>query len=861
MIRSITQLIVKAIVIIGFCSTLVACGGGDSDSSSSSTPESNLNTDSSGVDLSQPSSSSQLLTQQQSETEYDDKKTIKITNTGSSTIKHLSVHFSGNVTGVTASGCEGQLSEDKACHLTLKANSKAEGKGHVVVSGKGTADLSVPVFVGAAPLYFDHTTILKPSDSSAAGESFITITNDSKFPAKININKLAVVDGSGNSQHIAINRDYTKGDSCFKSKFKQGNIITLKESDMCELPVKVSQGAEGHALIKITGNFFRPQYAPVNIASASFKTSTTTSDQIKLKLDRNNMGIFPSGFNINQLKVALDGKISQSLSNFDPDQVRHLTFDNLSSGPHMLTFSGDNLSDNIDPMLDYVIADDAQSYLTITNVPRQNLKQSIQTPAFAGLNLTANSVTVNSIQLSNNIQAVKPGPVSTKNKYAGQSIAGCKNTLNSSGDGDKSCMLWLRPKDSNVKLADNDQKANLTVVYTDHKGHSHKQTVSFKVNRELVAGGNLKLPANQANKRHTQIDNSGFMSWDGSQWHWNQAGIIDFDDIEQMAVNKRGQPCVNDGSVFACFNGHKWLVNDTGMPVKNNPFKALVRLSNNQDWGNILSSSLVALTSQDPHKIYYLRPNATNSYFDGWQPSWQSFNFGKASWGNITVGNGKLFATLANSSKAVVAQISLKYAIHGGKNNRQTDIKKNLSNIGDPIAINRPSMTGQFALLAQGDNKVFVGGQKHGQPVVFENIQNTKGGWHSIGGPNVKGQIINLKHGANGPMMTVVAKDKNHGFVYQYKGSHHWQKVADKADPVSAAYYDSDTKHYFIGTDQSDLAKNSEKSHDIKDSFVLSHAPGQNKWSSVGGIKTYGGHVASLKPVDHIQITGYSQSE
>lgn len=104
---------------------------------------------------------------------------------------------------------------------------------------------------------------------------------------------------------------------------------------------------------------------------------------------------------------------------------------------------------------------------------------------------------------------------------------------------------------------------------------------------------------------------------------------------------------------------------------------------------------------------------------------------------------------------------------------------------------------------------MFVGGQKHGKPVVYKNIKNEHGDWQqhwqSIGGPDIQGQIIDLKHGAKGPLMIVMANDKNHGFVYQYQGSHHWQKLADKTDPVTTVYYDQNRKCYYIGTFQDNL--------------------------------------------------------
>ena len=870
MLSQTIQRLAKIILVIIFCSALVACGGGDdssgSDSGSGPSPkESDLNSDSSSVDLSKPLPSSQLLTQQNKQSNYSNVKTIKVTNTSSSTIKNLSVNISGNVEGVTTSGCESKLGGGKACQITVKANPKAHGQGHIVVSGKNTASLTIPVFVGAAPIYFGHTNIVAPSDKRAPVESYITIINDSKFPAKINSNNITVVDGSGNSDHIAVNYSYTEYNSCLNSRFKQGNTITLNGGDICNLPLKVTQGAEGHAMIKLSGNFFRAQYAPVNVAPAYFKVSANTSDQIKFKLDRDNGQNWSSEFNINRLDVLLDHEASKSLSNFRPGHIRQLTFQNVNPGPHMLTFSGDNLSDNIDPVIDYVIPDNAQSYLTINNIPRQNLTQPIQTSAFAGLNLTANNVTVKSIQLSHKIQATKPGPVGSQNEYAGQSIPECKQALNSSADGDKTCTLWLKPKDSQVELAFNNQKASLTVVYADQQGQTHEQTVTFNVNRELLAAGRIKLPPNRDNNQQTRVDNSSIMNWNGYKWHWNQGGQISFDDINYLAVNKRGQPCVNDGSIFACFNGYKWLQNNEGLPsAQNKSFRAMIKLPNNdQDFGNILSEGLVAVASADDHKIFYLRPYATNGYFDGSKPSWRAFNFPYQNWGNITAGKGVLFASLADADKARVDQVSIKYAIQGSKHNRVIDTEKEHSNVGQPIAINRSQMTHQFALLAQGDQKVFVGGQENGHPVVYKNTKDKHGDWQkhwqSIGGPSIKGQIINLKHGSKGPLMTVMAKNKTHGFVYQYTGSHQWQKVADKTDPVTTVYYDQGRKRYYIGTFLDNLNKSSEKDHDIKDSFVLtySHSQGPQKWSSLGGIKTYGGYIATLTPVGHIKITGY----
>lgn len=846
--------LIKPAFLLGVCTTLAACSGDGHESSSGSV----LNTPADSVHLSKPILSSTQAQLKAHQSNYGDQKSIKIENISSHAIDNLSTHLTSHIKGVTTSGCVGELGSEQTCTLTFKAHPNAEGKGQVIVSGNGTANLSLPVSVDYSSLEIGNSMIQSPWSKTDPYRSAILVANDSEVPSKIDASNIKVVDGSGDSSNISINRH----GGCFSSYYKHGNVITLSDGQACDLQIQAKQGAKSHALVKLTGNFARPQYGLISIAAPTFAVSgETNSNSINLKLNRHSHS-FSSGFDINKLDIKLDNQ-TKHIANFGDSDSKKVSFGGLDLGPKMITFSADNIADNISPLLDYIIGDSTNSYLTINNALRQNLPQDEQTPAFVGLALSAlNIKQVTSIKLSDNIQAVTPGPVGPDNKRAGQSIQACKQALNASGDTEHTCTLWIKPNNDKVKLGEKKQHASLTVNYINQQGLSSTQTVSFAVNRHLVATGSVNLPDNKANDNNTRVDSNSAMSWNGSTWHWNEGGKRVFDNIDIAAVNTRGQLCVNGDGSFACFNGYQWLKNNRGLPsAYSNYFGALTRLPNNQQaFGNKLAGSLIALTSQDKHHLYYLPAYATNSSFnDNQQSSWHQFSFEatdnqKLAIGNVVTGSSKLFLSDADSHKAVIYQGKVSLSHQEGS----SDNKHTLDKIGNPISINR-TLIRQYLLLANGDNKIFVGGQQNGKPVVYKNQKNADNkwqNWQSIGGPNIKGYIASLKNGSNGPVMTVLTHNRTQSIVYQYNAhdSGQWQKVGSKANPAVTVYYDHHNQRYYIGTLQYGV-------HNHQDSFVLSTG-GQkdDTWQSVGNIKTYNGSALALTPVDHINITGYTES-
>lgn len=883
--------------------TTIALTACDTNSTSpSSDADASLSTSSTNMNISQEVGESQL-TQVAADNETA-QNTIKITNTSSVAAKNMTVSKTG-LKGITFSGCSGDLAADASCELTAKMSqqTKAETSGSVTISADNlTKDIAITAQSGSPFLLSSGNTANKPTTDGSP--LLIKISNDSQFNAMFVKSALKVI--NDDSDKIAIDTSYKQSGSCFASDHIQTmfgkEVVVLKPGAICNLPIKVPNGAYGHAQVKIPvgqGNFFQPQFIPVNVSPALVEfdgNSPEFPDSVEYKLQKTSVDATfkrrknkdKSEFDVPKLTVTRNGS-SSLVNNFSKESSEILKIGKHigKAGDYMMSLSGNNVAKANQPVVIHAFSGQnlSKTGVKITPVPKQNLEADQQTPGAIEVKIRP----FGSFKSSPSIASFDGLRFNTTSPLGGQSKSSCNTSLKNGN----TCTLWIMPNNPQGNVTNTTETLSVGYIAEGSEQAVFKN-VKFDVSHQLVAGGNIQIDTTSVAKQHKKItnanlqpdvDSSSIMSWDGSQWSWQQAGTISgstFKDIRHLVVNFRDQVCadgvvVNAGKkddnkldAFACFNGYRWLVNNSGLPASDRAkFNSLQAVPFPRSPGfsttNVLIGGLLALRDKQggASKIYYLPRDAVNASGDA-QTKWQSFTVpDNLKLADLIVDgvdqndndNVILYAVTANKEQAEVYQLKVNI-----KNNGQI-VKNKATQWGDPITDIKPAFSNQYQLAIDSGGNVYIGGQEEDKPVVFLGLKNNGSvTWSSGGGPDIKSTMISLEtiNGDNDLVMTVMNKNGKQGGLYKLnlqQGS--WSKQGDTAYPALTVY-DDDNGTQYLGTAKLDLEKDSL----LGDTSILdgqgpivsrSNASPSNKWSAVGP-KTKGGSVSALVMQPHITI-------
>lgn len=842
---------------------LTACQNNLNDQNSDSQLTSDL--DHNSANLTRPANSNKTAQEQEAVRNEASKKPIKITNPSSSSVNNVSVSLSGNLKGVNIiqDGCSGQvLAADNSCKFTIETTSNAQGSGNIQVSGDGAQQLDIKLQIGSAYITASNTTATQPNNTH-----LIKIHNRSAFPAFIDVSNLKLKGDS--TDHITIQKNDQSGDSCFALENSNG-FIRLGPDKHCDIPIKLTSDAQGHASISLSGNFFHKQYIPINVAPV---LAEYTKDNGKITQTR----FFGSLNQTKNLNITRDTNKDTSqfkLNNIEySDKPNHVSISNLSEpfsiannqtesfnlksdnqGIDLLHLvnaqGGDNLSDNIDPFPTF-----SKSNVLIYPRLRQNLEARKQTSEFANVILfNTNNATVNSIELGS-LQISKKAPL----KGEKTSQAACQQALNN----DESCIMWVKP------TALSGIKQHFASIKVSYKSGNTDESIKalFSVRRNLVATGSFQVPPTspaqikptQTSASEPSVDNGAIMRWDFNGlsrkiWRWNQGGNKAFGSIQHALVNPKGQLCVDgedDGDYsFACYNGYKWLINNKSLPNNQSNFIALRSDPN--------APRLLALPKAKPKQIYQL------SYGENSNGSW-----GKILNPGFKIDNFMMLNTIGPNNSTIVvftkqdtndqAQVYHETVANQGDNTPQQ--------IGSAIPISRPNIQSndhnhyRLALREHGNKEtLYIAGQENGAPVVYKNTFDGQSwdNWTSLAGPNVSGLISDLTVRSDGEVIiTLITNNQTQGAVYRYKKSN-WQQLGDKTDPVNCLFVDEANNEVYIGTQQFDSQTNSTKPKNEKSSVVLKAKDKNNvTWSSFGNLTTQVGKITQLTPLNRMTIADY----
>lgn len=890
--------LLSSIIIISICLTsLTACDDGSSDDSSGGgsggggSVDLTSSSDSFGVtrDVGSSSQLTQIQSTQASSKKEPNQKSITISNNSATGVTGLKVTKKG-LEDITFSGtCTTQstLPADSTCTLTAKADGKAKGSGSVTVSGDNTDGKTISASVKSPYLVASGTTATSPtSDDSPL---LINITNAGSSELMFLKSSPEIPDSS----KMSVDSDYTKGkNNCFNDNNTQttpfGEAVAIEAGKTCELPVSVPQGSTGHAQVEIAkGNFFQPQYIPVNVSPAliTYKdnvVSLIAGGSATVTLQRSSQD--KSEFNVTNLQGTLDNSNLNTLfgskrtfggssTSLEGDITSSMT------GDFLMSLSGDNIANNSQPLPVDVDSNLSTFELEIKPIPKQNLAEDKQTPGFVKVEMTSKG----NFSSDPVIDSVKNLDFSTSQPFKGDTIGQCEKALANNN----MCTVWLEPT---AQVAKTNQTGSFDITYTPKGGSSTTKTVKFDVNDELVAGGDVQINPGISSTQNLKlaaapdVDNSSIMSWDGSQWHWQQGGNINgstFRNITRLAINARNQVCAA-GKVqlnaeggyrsFACFNGYRWLENTNGLPTTANQgnFAALIHMpKKDSDFGSDLSDALLALNGDKPKKLYYLTADATNA---GNSPTqWQSFDVPQGlSLNNVIASGvtGKLYGAVStNNSKAKVYEITAK---QGDSNTTSASI------IGDAINMKKALELNPRYLLAfapggnNSNNKLYVGGQKDGKPIVYRNTQdgsNNWQSWQSLGSPDQKGEITSLQYDPSKqiPVITMYNNDQgDRGYVYEYKNGQ-WQQINNTTYPVFD-YVNRGSGGQYIATSKIAISKKAIKNDTLIEpgrllskQSIVNQSNQNNQWARVG-TKTKNGEINSLVVQPHITISSITES-
>lgn len=804
------------------------------------------------------------------------QQTLTLTNISQQTLHHLTAQAQG-LQGVTLSGCQGELQADHSCKLAIHTSSNVSGQGYIKVAAPHTAPIKIAATTKTPFLESSYTTAFKPNGDQPTG---ILITNPTESIADIKANDIHVA--MGDKQHISVAQGNAHVDragyqSCYSSQFERYGTIKLRSHQSCLIPVQVKQGAQGKAQIAVPGNFEQTQYVPVNIAPALVQISKNNNKgttQLKVNVSRDSQDDL-SRFDINRLVADFTSGGRQILQHLQHHDQRSLIF-NPPKQIGLLQIAGDHLSHNVMPMLVNASTTNTNSSddsrLMINNIERSDLSANLQTQGYSVLRLQGKDI--HDVQIHvNNVRVDAPGPVAQDSQYAGDTPKACENTLNKSGD--QQCTIWLRPTLKGLGK----QQARLTVDYQDELRLNHTRTVQLSTENDLIASGLFQLPATNRNA-HIQnagssVGNNTLMRWNGRSWRWQQGSGSAFDQIGQVAVNKRKQLCVNakkaSSFTFSCFNGYKWLVNNQGLPDKHYMWRLLTIPSNSQAFGDDLAGGLVALMYDGAQRkqLYYLPADANNAGSASHKTAWQSVNItSQHVLDNVIAGKDNLYATVdASDNVAKVVQIHLTI------NNGSATV--HLKQVGKLIKA-KSSRAYRHELLASrshyplafqmedGKKALYVGGIVNNKPVVYKNKQNDQGqwqDWQAIGIYKTQGGIASLKvstHNDDAIAISVINKQGTQAKIYRYdKDDIYWYQVGHKVDPVLSMYMEPQHKQIYLGTAQFNLGSQPKlKTNPVNSSTILSAGYSQN-WSGIGSLQTQQGMIRHLTVLPRIQITGY----
>ena len=879
------------ILAVSFCSvSLTACEIGGSVSGGNGGGQAELESSSDSIGVTRDVGGSQLAQTRSTSVKQKDepnKQSITITNTSSSAVEGLSVTKEG-LEGITFSGsCKTQstLPADSSCTLTFKASGQAKGSGSVTVSGDNTDGVTISAHIESPYLLSSGTTA--SSATSSDSPLLINITNAGNSELMFLESSPTIINDS--SKQMSVDSDYTKGkNNCFNDKNTQstpfGEAVAIGVRKTCELPVSVPQGSTGHAQVEIAkGNFFQPQYIPVNVSPAliTYKNDVATTNpnsSATVILQRNSGN--KSSFDVTNLQGTLDDSTQNTLFDskqpFAANSLLKGDVTSSASGDFLMALSGDNIANNSQPLPVLVSSGFSPASLEIKPIPKQNLAEDKQTPGFVKVEMTSKG----NFSSDPVIDSVKNLDFSTSQPFKGDTIGQCETALANNN----TCTVWLEPT---AQVAKTNQTGSFDVTYTPEGGSSTTKTVNFDINDELVAGGDVQINPDKSSTQNLKVaaapdvDNSSIMSWDGSQWHWQQGGEINgstFRNITRLAINARNQVCAA-GKVqlnaeggyrsFACFNGYRWLENTKGLPAVPNSgnLAALFHVPKNDSaFGSDLSDALLALNGDKPKKLYYLPADATNA---GNSPTqWLSFDVPDGlSLNNVIASGttGKLYGSVSMvNSKAKVYEITAKQG-----NNDTTSA----SIIGDAVDMKKtlkrePNPRYLLAFAPGGNNsnnKLYVGGQKDGKPIVYRSTQddsNNWQSWQSLGSPDQKGKITSLQYDPSKQIPVITMFDNNQGdrgYVYEYKNGQ-WQQVNKTTYP--AFDYVNSSGSQFIATAKIDLSDDSLIDPDrllTKQGIVNSSKSKSNKWSRLGSLPK-SGEINALAKMPHISIRSITKN-
>ena len=892
------RLLIPISIAIICLTSLTACGGDSSDDSSGGGSV-DLTSSSDSIGVTRDVGSSNQLTQahssQASSKKEPNKKSITISNNSATDVTGLKVTKKG-LENITFSGtCTTQttLPADSTCTLTAKADGKAKGSGSVTVSGDNTDGKTISASVKSPYLVASGTTAT--SSTSSGSPLLINITNAGDSELLFLESSPTIINDSSNK--MSMDNDYTSTGSCFSDKNTQstpfGEAVAIEAGKTCELPVSVPQGSTGHAQVEIAkGNFFQPQYIPVNVSPAliTYKNdvaTTSLNSSATVTVERNSED--KSGFDVTNLQGTLNNsnqnKLFDSKQTFAANSSLEGDVTSSASGDFLMALSGDNIANNSQPLPVIVSGGGSFASIEIKPIPKQNLAEDKQTPGFVKVDITASG----SFSSGPTVSSPTSLAFSTSPPFKGENAGDCSKTLKK--EGENTCTLWVKP--DTVSLADTSQTGSFDVTYTPEGGSSTTDTVKFNINDELVAGGDVQINPSTSSTQNLEavsdpdVDNSAIMSWDGSQWHWQQGGDIGgstFRDITRLAVNARDQVCAA-GKVqenakggyrsFACFNGYRWLENTNGLPTTNKQgnLAALIHVPDfESDFGSDLSNALLALNGDKPKKLYYLTADATNA---GDSPTqWQSFDVPKdLSLNNIIASavTGKLYGSVStDDSKAKVYEITATISSNSETTKsvsigQSIDMKKALSKELNPRYLLAFAPGGN-----NSNNKLYVAGQKDGKPIVYRNTQddnNNWQSWQSLGSPDQKGEITSLQYDSSQqiPVITMYDNDQgDRGYVYEYKNGQ-WQQLNNTSYPVFD-YVNRGSGGQYIATSKITISTKAIKDDTLIEpgrllskQSIVNQSNQNNQWARVG-TNTKNGEINVFAIEPHITISSITES-
>ena len=820
-------------------------------------------------------------------------QSVKITNTSAHSI-HVTRRASGGQ-GITLSGChDTTLSASQACTIQVKTSHSAHGSGQIIVQGSDSSKLQIPYDIQSPYLVSDSNTVTAP-DSGRSTPNLITITNQSRYPARF---KQADIQLVGHPDGFKIASDYKNRemDSCFSSRYNHNGTIVLKgdhsDHNFCTIPVKLTNKAleKGHTMIKITGNFAHPQYIPIGIAPSLLKYSQNgvtlkgTAKQ-NIHLQR------PHSFNVGSFFTIDNIKLNSSISdymNIMPDKIDQLGPHN-NSGDISLQSTGDRtqmgmmsptskhkqsnnnyIASNLDPLTVNIVSQKTQQngYISLTVVPRQNLPLSQQSPGYIKMQLKPEGK-VSDVNLQ---MGYGNGEFSTSGPLAGDSQQTCKHKLQNS----QSCTLWVKPNPNKVRNL-GVHNSHFILSYKNSQGKLHHKVAMFVINRRLTAGGMFQIPSNQKHAdKAPNIRDSALMTWSNipqRQWYWQQGGDLSFDMVKLSTVNAKGQLCVNgrsNGSIrFACFDGHQWLANEKGLPDHSASFMAMHKVPDNQQvFGSKLAGGIIALDHRhhNMNELFYLPADANNAGHSKDKTSWQKISLPQnLSLNNVIVGDQHLYAAVKDDDQhATLYQLTVK----GDSDHPKVTAKQ----LGQPVPI-KPGRNSRLYLLTlgqtyQGNPVLFVGGQHNGKATVYKNnlSQDGEQGWQAMPSLKTPGEVsfVHFSHYLNVHSFDylsvgVINPDGETGQVYQYNldFGQKWQKLGDTANPPMSLLTVPNAPTY-LGTSQINLNDDSLIHKPQNGSAVVSLPPDQAPvpyhWVSTGGLSTTAGAIMTMTPVNHIKL-------